>query len=48
MNDSIASVVVIVPKKECELDKDYLDHMGIGVLLVVIMLLIFAYITRKM
>ena len=33
MTDSIASVVV--PKKECNLEKDYLDHMGIGVILMV-------------
>lgn len=46
MNDSIASVV-IVPKKECKLDKDHLDLMGAGLILVVIMFLIFAYIARK-
>ena len=48
MNDNKASVVVIVPKEEGIKDKEYLDHMGVGLLLVVVMLLIFAYITRKM
>ena len=47
MNDIIASVVII-PKEEGIKDKDYLDIMGVGLLLVVVMLLIFAYITRKM
>lgn len=46
MNDSIASVV-IVPKKECNLDKDYLDNIGVGVFFVVIILLTFAYKTGK-
>jgi len=40
--------VVVIPKEEGIKDKDYLDHMGVGLLLAVVMLLIFAFIVRKM
>ncbi len=47
MKDIMASVVII-PKEEGIRDKDYFDIMGVGLLLVVVMLLIFAFIVRKM
>ena len=49
MNDIIASVVIVnpLPKRECKLEKDYLDNIGVGVFFVVIILLIFAFKTGK-
>ena len=49
MNDIIASVVIVnpLPKRECKLEKDYLDDVGWMLLVICVVLLTFAFITRK-